>query len=746
MAELEERDIFIPGCTEESSAVTAQAADGIFPLRKVAAVILATDTRQTPVVLTRSVYDKDTYDDVEDDLFCGLDADGEGEVLPRPLQTLNGTPLVRHVVNMLADCGAAPVIVIARDFVDEIGRAIEGADAQLVRWDERLAANADSLSGGFELSHLSCGQLANILAALDGARDVDSVIIACADQPQVEPRHIAKLRQSSLDRPQDQAFFAWAEWRVVAPTLVRIGYLRHLCSEGFLDSMTEGGYRHTRLLPTHCVSFGEDKLVAPHLFPEDHDDFMAGATRSALELVRAARAADTKETEPEEDAGEDELLDEVRGILAEIDRATAHLNRDELDRWDAWGHRARNDFPMLASPEHDAKLVYLDAAATSQRPYSVIRAELDYAANFNANIYRGVYEASSRATAGVEQARAKVADFIGAEDWQVVFTSNTTGGCALVARCWGELNVGAGDTVLISIQEHHSNMLPWRMLADRVGANVEYIRITDDGRIDMEQYRDLLKLHPKIVCAAQIPNVLGLVAPIAEMVRLAHDAGARFMLDAAQSAPHMPIDVGKLGVDFLALSGHKLYGPTGVGVLYIDEDAAREMEPRYAGGGTISHVELDSAYLRSMPYCYEFGTPPIGQIIGLGAAIDYLQLLGMENVREHDRALTRYAIAALDAVTGTRIWGDQSGDDAACGLFSITSDKAACVPVACEMAALGIAIRAATHCAIPLLTHMGSIGTNRLSVGLYNTLEDIDAFAVALALVTKRFGGYDCRA
>lgn len=747
-------DIPIPSYGEASEIVVAPTAEDSSALGDVAVVVLATDTRRVRVSVTRSAYDKKYESELEEaqsfekqrkEALAEL-PEGERAVYPRPLQTLHGTPLVRCVVDTCTSAGAADVAVLVDAFPEEIGKALEGSFARMVAWDADFAAAEDARSGKFMLSHLSLGQFSSCLRAI-GDGESEYVLIAMADQPQIEPRHLSKIMREARAHADSHVLTTYAEWRTGSPTLIRRTYLEQLCATDFESEMEGRTDQPIRMLPIREVVMGDDKLFAWHIFPEGYDTFAKPfGNRSALELAREARSlGEKREKDGAVPDDADKLAARALGFLDEIDAAVAGTSGD-LSRWDAWAHRNKIDFPMLAAGGHESKLVYLDTAATSQQPYQALDAYDGFVRTYNANVYRGLYEASDRSTTEYARARHKVASFIGSKDWQVIFTSNTSNSCSIVARTWGDANVSKGDVIVVLASEHHSNMMPWRALAMRKGARIEYVFPDADGRVDRASFARCMQLRPKLVCLAHVSNVLGIVNPVRGLADEAHAAGARVFLDAAQSTPHMRIDVAELGVDFAGFSSHKVYGPMGIGALWVSEDVVAEMQPFETGGGTVSHVGLDAQYLRRYPFGFESGTPAIGAAIGFGAAVDYLAALGFDAIEEHSRVMTKYLVAALRTVPGIVVWGDHSQEDGACGLVCFSVFKTGCVPITQTLAKLGIAMRASTHCSIPLISKMGSIGLIRASLGLYNTKEDIDALVVALRLIVEHFEGSESRA
>ena len=392
----------------------------------------------------------------------------------------------------------------------------------------------------------------------------------------------------------------------------------------------------------------------------------------------------------------------------------------------------RKDFPILSREVHGKPLVYLDSAASSQKPRAIIDAMSTYYETYHANVHRGVYEISEEATAAMERARVKVARFINARhSKQVIFTRNTTESINLVAYSWGSTNIAAGDLILLTEMEHHSNLVPWQMLAQRTGARLEFIPITDDGFLQLDVYHQLLQQHPKLVAFTHISNVLGTINPAQEMIAQAHAVGATVLLDAAQSVPHLPVDVQALDVDFLCFSAHKMLGPTGIGVLYGKRALLEAMPPYMGGGDMIRKVGLRESTWNDLPWKFEAGTPSIAEAIGLGAAVDYLLAIGMENVLHHEQQITRYAMEQLQTVPGLTIYGPDAsrrggvisftlGDIHPHDLASILDQQA------------GVAVRAGHHCAQPLMERLGLTATARASFYVYTTEEEIDILVQGL--------------
>ena len=385
----------------------------------------------------------------------------------------------------------------------------------------------------------------------------------------------------------------------------------------------------------------------------------------------------------------------------------------------------RADFPILAREVHGKPLAYLDNAASSQKPRAVIEALDEFYRAHYANIHRGVHTLSEEATGAYEEARDKIAAFINAPDRRgVVFTRNTTEAINLVAYSWGRANVGPGERIVVTEMEHHSNLVPWQLLAREVGAELAYVSVTGEGHLDLESLDDLLQDPVKLVAFTHVSNVLGTVNPAREIVARAHAAGARVLVDAAQSVPHLPVDVGALDCDFLAFSGHKMCGPTGIGVLYGRPELLEEKPPFLTGGGMIGRVGQAEATWADLPWKFEAGTPAIAEAVGLGAAVDYLSAVGMEPVWAHEQELVTYALERLAEMPGVHVIGSPAGKR--CGVVAFTVQSIHPHDLAQALDWEGVAIRAGFHCAQPLHKRLGLEATARASFYLYNTREEID--------------------
>jgi cysteine desulfurase/selenocysteine lyase len=401
----------------------------------------------------------------------------------------------------------------------------------------------------------------------------------------------------------------------------------------------------------------------------------------------------------------------------------------------------RRDFPILSQSMNGHPLIYLDSAASAQKPLTVIEAIDEYYRTYHANVHRGIYQISERATDAYETARRKVARFINAASWrEIIFTRNATEAINLVAYSWGRRNINGGDTILLTEVEHHANIVPWQQLAADVGARVVFVPVDERICCDLSAFEALLKNGVKLVAITQMSNVLGTIPPLDEFITRAHAAGAVVLLDGAQGVPHLPTDVQALDVDFLAASGHKMLGPTGSGFLYGKRALLEAMPPFMTGGDMIRRVTWDGAEWNELPYKFEAGTPAIAEAIGLGAAVDYLTGLGMDNVRRHEVELTRYALDRLGQMKGMRLYGpldaDVRGGAVAFNLGDIHAHDLASI-----LDREGIAIRAGHHCAMPLHQKLGVSATARASFYIYNTPAEIDCLVDALNTARRLFEG-----
>ncbi len=400
----------------------------------------------------------------------------------------------------------------------------------------------------------------------------------------------------------------------------------------------------------------------------------------------------------------------------------------------------REQFPILDQEVRPGvRLVYLDSAATSQKPEAVIEAMNRFYRKTNANIHRGVHHLAEEATAEYEQARMRVAAFIGAEQPQeIVFTRNTTESINLVMQTWGRANLHSGDTILLTVMEHHSNIVPWQMLASERGLQLEFVPVTEEGRLDLPSMERLLEeKRPALVAVTQMSNVLGTINPVEEIVRRAHQVGALVLVDGAQSVPHMAVNVRSLEADFLAFSGHKMCGPTGIGVLYGKRALLEAMPPFLGGGDMIRRVRLREFEANEVPHKFEAGTPAIAEAIGLKAAIDFLDGVGMDAIQSHEQEIAAYALDRLSEVPGLRVYGPPAAERGGVASFSMKSAHPH--DIAQVLDRYGVAVRAGHHCAMPLHERYGLAATTRASFYLYNTRAEVDLLVEALGKVLELF-------
>jgi cysteine desulfurase / selenocysteine lyase len=403
--------------------------------------------------------------------------------------------------------------------------------------------------------------------------------------------------------------------------------------------------------------------------------------------------------------------------------------------------KIRSDFPILDREVHPGvQLVYLDSTATSQKPLKVIEAMDDYYRKYNGNIHRGVHTLAEEATYAYEEARRKIANFIKArKPRQLIYTRSTTESINLVAQTWGRKNLVDGDVIILTEMEHHSNLVPWQILAEEKNLRLEFIPVDENGQLDRVVFEQLLLLEPKLVAFTHMSNVLGTINPAKEMIFKAKAAGAVTLIDGAQSVPHFPVNVTDLDVDFLAFSAHKMVGPTGIGILYGREDLLEKMPPYQGGGDMIKKVSLSSFTANEIPYKFEAGTPAIAEAIGFGAAIDYLESIGMEAIAQHEHALVSFALEKLALIPGLTVIGETKGNRG--GVTSFTLEGIHPHDIAQILDEDGIAVRAGHHCAMPLHDRFKLPATTRASFYLYNTFDEIEKLIVGINKVKRMFNG-----
>jgi cysteine desulfurase/selenocysteine lyase len=399
----------------------------------------------------------------------------------------------------------------------------------------------------------------------------------------------------------------------------------------------------------------------------------------------------------------------------------------------------KKDFPILKREVNGHRLVYLDSGATSQKPKQVLESEREYYEQHNANVHRGAHTLGDEATKLYQDAREKVAQFIGGRDDEIIFVRNATEAINLVAYGWGLDNLKQGDVVVTTVMEHHANLVPWQEVSRRTGARVEVVGISDEGLVDMDDYTQKLKLKPKMVAFVHVSNALGTVNPVGEMTKMAHKVGALVLVDGAQAIPHMKVDVKEVGCDFYAFSGHKMLGPMSIGVLWGRKEILESMSPFLTGGGMINEVYTDHSTWAEVPEKFEAGTPNVAGAVGLVSAIEYLERLGMDQVREHDKQIVGYAIDKLSKVRNLVFLGPRDPEIRS-GSVSFEYRGVHAHDVATILDSEGVAVRSGHHCTMPLHKEMGVVASIRASFNVYTTKEDIDLLIKALAKVKIVFG------
>ena len=404
----------------------------------------------------------------------------------------------------------------------------------------------------------------------------------------------------------------------------------------------------------------------------------------------------------------------------------------------AIAQQVRADFPILHQHVQDKPLVYLDNAATSQKPQAVLDALKHYYEFDNANVHRGAHTLSVRATEAYERAREKVAQFVNAAREEIVFTRNASEAINLVAYSWALNTLNPGDEIILTVMEHHSNLVPWQIIAQKTGAEIKYVGLTNTEEFDLNQYRSLLSEKTKLVAVVHVSNTLGCINPVEEIVTLAHQHGAKVLVDACQSVPHLPVDVQAIGCDWLVASGHKMCAPTGIGFLYGKREVLEEMPPFMGGGEMIAEVFLEGFTSGELPHKFEAGTPAIAEAIALGAAVDYLSGIGMDSIHAYEEELTAYLFEKLKQVPKLKIYGPLTDNRAALASFNVEGLHASDLSTLLDHE--GIAIRSGHHCTQPLHRLFGASGSARASLYFYNTFEEIDAFIAALQETIDFFG------
>ncbi|MDY2624955.1 MAG: aminotransferase class V-fold PLP-dependent enzyme [Coriobacteriales bacterium] len=683
------------------------------------------------------------------------------EEAPRPLQEFQGRRAVSYAIEAACRAQVSGIFVLTvEDLLEEVTVAAQETLASLteeglecpvlafLKYDREEDLATTRQGGNFMLYEVSYGVLGIARRCLEQIPAADKVLLLASDQVRITADHLFELCADADDHPGTEVIASWADCLRRPPYLYTREFLEDLPASKRILRKVGGLDRPLPHLSFRDHVFGEERLGADSVVPAGVEEFTEGVTLSALQAVRLAAWGRDHRGEAivpadhadligpsqirELGAADKRLVDIAVRTLTRLDLGLDSIESNDLAKAEAVGQRNRRDFPLLCDAQHKNRLVYLDSAATGQRLGAAFHAQAEFDLHGNANVYRGGYRLSTDATNAYDQARSRVERFIGARGRELVFTANASASCALVASAWGERNIEAGDVIVCTEAEHHSNMLPFALLAERKGAQMVYLPLDDEGRISKQAFEQALAQKPKLVCVAQVGNVLGIANPVHTMAVKAHQAGARVLVDAAQSLPHLKVDVRALGADFLVFSGHKLYGPMGIGGLWVSPEAFDEMDPRAAGGGTVAHAGFESYYLRPQACQYELGTPPVSQAIGLAAAVDYLDSLGMEAVSEHDRTLTRYLVRGLRGIEGVTVWGDHSQPDGQMGLVAFSLRGVGPAELGGFLGKLDVAIRSGGHCAVPLHGRMGLLGTGRVSFGVYSTVEDVQACLVAI--------------
>ena len=695
---------------------------------RTAALILAYD-------LHESLLSVDPAGDEKQPVECTAPPSG-----PRawPLQLYRDRPLVAYAVEAARAAGACAVRVLAApDTADALKAALENAGladgVSFAEYDAVAEALATEQSGFFELyGHSS--YILDIARATCADADADGVFVCSGSQPLVDGAWLSELAGGWQAAEGADVAVTWHSGMRRLPFLIPRPFLEGIEASGLCSVDAATGFRPAPHLSVFELDYSGRKLMARPAPQAAAKTFLDELSIGALRAVRIAKLEGDARKEAEKG-----LNDADRRLVAIAEETVPRMQPADADeaarlmRADALGRRCKLDFPLFGAAEFRDSLVYLDSAATAQRLGAALQAQYEFDTHANANVYRSIYKLTKAATAALGNARGQVERFIGAKPRTVAFTSNTTAACNLAATAWGETHVQAGDTVITWVAEHHSNMLPWVMLAQRKGARVVMLQLDDGGRINLDAYRNALAAHkPAVVCCTHVSNTMGMLNPVADMARAAHQAGAKFMLDASQSLPHVPIDVQELGCDFMAFNAHKAYGPLGIGCLYAADSVRGEMTPLGAGGGTVSHVDARSFQLLPAPFRFEQGTPPISQAVGMARAFEYLQAIGMDAVAEHDAALTAHLMRGLRLVRGITAFGDHESADGQVGLVSITLAGTDATGLVRALDKCDVAIRGGGHCALALSSALGIIGTGRFSFGVYNTAEDAEAAAVAV--------------
>lgn len=687
---------------------------------KTAAFILALDINTTPLKVPSDA-------PFEEPHVC--------KEAPRPLQKWQGKTLIEQTHNCAQNCHFASVSILASPALHLPKKLTKNVD--IYSYDIEADRAISKASSFFELYGLSKGILEDVWQLIEQDSQIESVMFLSCDQIRLTPAHLYEVCEEFNKNPQLDCVTSWITWARSLPILV---------SRSLLGETIHNMSPKERFLPALHVKehvFGEERLEANAPIRKSCEEFFAGLTLSAREAVQIAHEqmhSKRKKLDKNHFSNPDLLaIQTAKKSIQALSKKLSIPAKKHLLEADAWAKSNIKNFPLLLDSRNKNSLAFLDSAATSQRCFQALQAQENFDKHENANVYRGAYELSAQATASLNNARAALEAYIGANRRETVYTKNTSDSLNLIALAWGEHNIKKDDIIVTTIAEHHSNYLPWLALAQRKEAHLEIIPLREDGRLDLQVYEQLLEKNPKLVCIAHVSNVLGIKNPIKEMAKKAHEHGARFVLDAAQSIPHSSINVYKTKADFVAFSAHKMYGPLGIGALWIHPDAFKEMDPLALGGGTISHAALDSYYLRVGAIQYELGTPAVSQAIGWSAAIDFMNSLDVKDRKNHTTAMTHALAVGLKDIWGITIWGDHSKTDGQNGLVAFSLEGVSPSQLAQFCAKFNVAIRSGSHCAIPLAASLGIMGTGRASIAVHTTLEDIEALLTAVRLCSKLY-------
>lgn len=711
--------------------------------KNIAALILALSEDGTPLVVS--------YEDDREKVECTPASGAEASC--RALQVYEGKPVIAQAIAAAEAAGASTIAILTRPaLARDIETCVDSLDVT-----RPIEVRSLSVKDELEITRAAANfELFGITkAVLDVADEVaktagaELVYLLNAEQVRIDESHLAAL-QADIDEHKTDMALTWCRITRTTPMLIRASWLSGLGASDLCSPTNNGSDRGVATMRAFEHDNGWDQLLPnPGKTSDPTKEFFADLNLCALEAVRIAKLDEETVKSKLEKASDSDR--ELVAIAREVIATMAPDDKGEaaaLALADAFGKRNKADFPLFNIPEYKGKLVYLDSAATTQRAGAVLDAQRDYDTHSNCNIRRSIYGLMKRSNDAWNGARSSVLHYINSDEPkgmmdrkspQLAITMNATGALNLVAQGWGDKNVGEGDTLICWASEHHSNMLPWQTLTERKGARLIVLPLDSHGRIDMEAYVQALETKPKLVACAQVGNTIGIEYPIAKLAAMAHEAGARFVVDAAQSLAHGKVDVKALGVDFVAMSAHKMYGPQGIGGLWIAPEAFAEMECVNVGGGMVMHVTPYDFESHPGGSKFEAGSQPISPAVGWAAAIDYVKTLGVENIKSAEAALTRHAMRGFAHIDDAIVFGDHSAADGQNGLISFSLRGLPPTPIVRLLDNVGVAVRGGSHCALPLCNALGVSGTTRISLGVYNTAEDIEAALTGVALCAKLY-------